>query len=116
MACTLALEIINLNPRDIEFYIKIKLLRPMVLNLGDGKPQIRKTSHYCLLAYIRTFKNFDDLIEAYINNGLLSKEWQLRQKSINSLQSILVMEMRYVDWSSSLFRRIFELLLTKMKD
>ena len=88
----------------------------MVLNLGDTKPQIRKTSHYCLLAYIRTFKNFDDLIEAYINNGLMSKQWQLRQKSINSLQSILVMEMRYVDWSSTLFRRIFELLLTKIKD
>jgi len=88
----------------------------MVLNLGDGKPQIRKTSHYCLLAYIRTFKNFDDLIEAYITNGIMSKEWQLRQKSINSFQSILVMEMRYIDWNSTLFRRIFELLLTKIKD
>ena len=73
----------------------------MVINLGDTKPQIRKTSHYCLLAFIRTFKNFDDLIEAYIMNGIMSKEWQLRQKSINSFQSILVMEMRYVDWTSS---------------
>ena len=73
LACTLALEIINLNPRDIEFYIKTKLLKPMVLNLGDAKPQIRKTSHYCLLAYIRTFKNFDDLIETYIAHGMMSK-------------------------------------------
>ena len=73
----------------------------MVINLGDTKPQIRKTSHYCLLAFIRTFKNFDDLIEAYIMNGIMSNEWQLRQKSINSFQSILVMEMRYVDWTSS---------------
>lgn len=73
LACTLALEIINLNPRDIEFYIKTKLLKPMVLNLGDSKPQIRKTSHYCLLAYIRTFKNFDDLIETYIAHGMMSK-------------------------------------------
>ena len=91
LACTLALEIININPRDIEFYIKSKLLKSMVINLGDAKPQIRKTSHYCLLAYTRTFKNFDDIIEAYITYGFLSKEWQLRQKSINSFQSILVM-------------------------
>ena len=79
----------------------------MVLNLGDAKPQIRKTSHYCLLAHTRTFKNFDDIIEAYITYGFLSKEWQLRQKSINSFQSILVMEMRYVDWNSAFFKRIF---------
>lgn len=79
----------------------------MVLNLGDAKPQIRKTCHYCLLGYIKTFKNFDDLIEAYMNNGMMSSVWQLRQKSINSFQSILVMEMRHVDWSSASFRRIF---------
>jgi hypothetical protein len=73
----------------------------MVINLGDSKPQIRKTSHYCLLAYIRTFKNFDDLIEVYVGNGLMSGEWQLRQKSINSFQSILVMEVKFLNWSSN---------------
>ena len=88
----------------------------MVANLGGAKPQIRKTPHYCPLAYIRTFKSFDDLIEAYISHGIMNKEWQLRQKSINSFQSILVMEMKHVDWSSPLFKRIFELLLTKIKD
>lgn len=88
----------------------------MVVNLGDLKPQIRKTSHYCLLAYVRMFKNFDDLIEVYVGNGLLSNEWQLRQKSINSFQSILVMEMKYLNWSSAEFRKIFELLLGKLKD
>jgi len=72
----------------------------MVVNLGDAKPQIRKTSHYCLLAYIRTFRNFDDLIEAYSAHGIQSEEWQLRQKAINSFQSILVMEMRYLNWTS----------------
>lgn len=48
-------------------------MKSLVVNLGDAKPQIRKTSHYCLLAYIRTFKNFDDLIEIYIANGIMSK-------------------------------------------
>ena len=72
LAATLALEVINLNPRDIEFYLKTKLLRAMVTNLGDPKPQIRKTSHYCLLGFIRTFKNFDDVMEVYVKEGLLS--------------------------------------------
>lgn len=79
----------------------------MVINLGDSKPQIRKTSHYCLLAYVRMFKNFDDLVEVYIGNGFTSSEWQLRQKSINSFQSILVMEMKYLNWGSNEFKRIF---------
>lgn len=116
LAATLALEVINLNPRDIEFYLRSKLLRPMVANLGDAKPQIRKTSHYCLLAFVRTFKNFDDLLEVYAKEGLSSSEWQLRQKSINSLQSIIVMEMRHLNWESKMFRQTFEHLLAKLKD
>lgn len=88
----------------------------MVINLGDAKPQIRKTSHYCLLAYVRMFKNFDDLIEAYIGNGITSSEWQLRQKAINSFQSILVMELKYLNWSSAEVKKMFEHLLGKLKD
>ena len=59
LASTLALETINLNPREIEYYIRSKLLKHMVKNLGDEKPAIRKTSHYCLMAYVKTYKSFD---------------------------------------------------------
>jgi hypothetical protein len=79
----------------------------MVLNLGDAKPQLRKTAHYCLLGYLRTFRSFDDLIEVYFVNGVSSPEWQLRQKAINSFQSILVMELRYLNWGSSEFKSAF---------
>lgn len=44
----------------------------MVQNLGDSKPSIRKTSHYCLLAYVKTYKSFDELIQVYLNVGVLS--------------------------------------------
>jgi hypothetical protein len=44
----------------------------MVTNLGDVKPQIRKTSHYCLLAYVKTYKSFDELIQVYLTNGILT--------------------------------------------
>jgi hypothetical protein len=116
LACTLALEIVNLNPRDIEFYLKSKLLKPTVLNLGDPKPALRKTAHYTLLAYLRTYRSFDDLMEVYSVAGFASPEWQLRQKAINSFQSILVMEMRYLNWSSPEFRKIFEHLLSRLGD
>jgi len=79
----------------------------MVLNLGDAKAQLRKTAHYCLLAYLRAFRSFDDLIEVYFANGVSSTEWQLRQKAINSFQSILVMEMRYLNWTSGEFKSAF---------
>jgi hypothetical protein len=62
----LVLEIINLNPKEIEYYIRTKLLKHVVTNLGDSKPQLRKTSHYCLLAYIKTYKSFDEIINVYI--------------------------------------------------
>ena len=88
----------------------------MVRNLGDSKPQIRKTSHYCLLAYVKTYKTFDELIQVYINYGFESDTWQLRQKSINSFQSILIMEMKYLNWSSPEFKKIVEELLAKTKD
>ena len=55
----LVLEIINLNPKDIEYYIKTKILKKIVGNLGDVKPQVRKTSHYCILAYLKAFKSID---------------------------------------------------------
>lgn len=88
----------------------------MVRNLGDGKPQIRKTSHYCLLAYVKTYKTFDELIQVYISYGFESDTWQLRQKSINSFQSILIMEMKYLNWSSPEFKKIVEELLARTKD
>ena len=68
----LILEIINLNPKDIEYYIRTKILKRIILNLGDSKPQVRKTSHYCILAYIKTFKNIDEIISLYIEFGISS--------------------------------------------
>ena len=73
----------------------------MVKNLGDEKPQIRKTSHYCLMAYVKTYKSFDELFQVYMTVGVNSEEWQLRQKAVNSLQSILIMEMKYLNWGSN---------------
>lgn len=107
---------INLNPKDIEYYIRTKLLKQVVVNLGDPKPQLRKTSHYTLLAFVKTYKHIDDLITFYLDNGLGSPEPQLRQKCINSFQSIVITETKYLNWASPEFKRLFELLLQKLKD
>jgi hypothetical protein len=112
----LVLEMINLNPKDIEYYIRTKLLKQVVVNLGDPKPQLRKTSHYTLLAFVKTYKHIDDLIAFYLDNGFSSPEPQLRQKCINSFQSIVITETKYLNWASPEFKRLFELLLQKLKD
>lgn len=96
-----------MNLRDIEYYVRTKLLKNLVKNLGDLKPQIRKTSHYCLLAYVKAYKSFDDLISNYIMEGLYSDNWQLKQKCINSFQSILIMELKHLNWVSPDFKRFF---------
>ena len=68
------------------------------------------------MAYVKTYKSFDELFQVYLTVGINSEEWQLRQKAVNSLQSILIMEMKYLNWGSNEFKRIFETLLVKLKD
>jgi hypothetical protein len=68
------------------------------------------------MAYVKTYKSFDELFQVYLTIGINSEEWQLRQKAVNSLQSILIMEMKYLNWGSNEFKRVFETLLVKLKD
>lgn len=112
----LVLEIINLNPKDIEYYIKTKLLKKVILNLGDSKPQLRKTSHYAILAFIKTFKNIDEVLNLYSEQAISSPEPQLKQKAINSFQSIVITDSSALNWNSPEFKKMFELLLQKLKD
>jgi hypothetical protein len=97
----LVLEIINLNPKDIEYYIRTKVLRKIVANLGDAKPQLRKSSHYCILAYLKTFKSIDEIILVYMEHGVNSPEPQLRQKAVNSFQSIVITDPKCLNWNST---------------
>lgn len=55
--------------------------------------QLRKLSHRCLVEYIRKFSNFDCIFMGYLTESLQNEEAnsQLKQKSINSLQSILIL-------------------------
>lgn len=116
LAAMLVLEIINVNPRDIEYYIKSKVLRQTVLNLGDSKPQVRKTSHYCLLAFAKTYRSLDELLAIYLELGFSSPEAQLRQKTINSFQSMIITDAKVINWNSLEFKKVFEALLQKLKD
>jgi hypothetical protein len=59
------------------------------------------------MAYVKTYKSFDELFQVYLTVGINSEEWQLRQKAVNSLQSILIMEMKYLNWGSNEFKRVF---------
>ena len=44
----------------------------MVKNLGDSAAEVRKKSHYCLLAYVKTYKSFEDIIQVYLSTGINS--------------------------------------------
>lgn len=64
-------------------------------------PQLRKTSHYCLLAFIKTYKSIDQILSLYSDYGIASPEAQLRQKAINSFQSIAITDPNSLDWNST---------------
>jgi hypothetical protein len=69
----------------------MKLLKNLVINLGDIQPELRKISHNCLLMYVKIYQNFDEIIPFYITYGISNQFEQIKQKSINSLQSILIL-------------------------
>ena len=61
---------LNLISKENEQIIKAKHLKHLIINLGHPtKPSIRKASHTCLLAYIKTYHNFDTLLEEYLDAG-----------------------------------------------
>lgn len=115
----LLLEILpNTVSKEVDHILKSKILRIVVRNLGDAnRPSLRKCSHSCLLQYVKNYHNFDSLLYHYtregVNNGT---SWQLQQKCINSFQSILIMEVRHLNWASYELKRWFELLLDKLRD
>jgi hypothetical protein len=92
----------------VDQLLKNKLIKQVVKNLGDlNNPTLRKCSHSCLLAYVKTYHNFDTILHYYLREGLCSTSWQLQQKSINSFQSILIMEVKHLNWASYEFKKIF---------
>jgi hypothetical protein len=90
--------------------VKRRLLRLVVRNLGDHKMQLRKMSHKCLVEFIKKYHDYDTLLYNYLREGIEnnSQSLQLKQKCLNSLQSILIVENRWLDMSSLYTKRIFE--------
>jgi hypothetical protein len=115
----LMLEIIpNIVSKEIDHILKSKILKQIIRNLGDAnRPSLRKCSHSCLLQYVKSYHNFDSLLYHYMREGLNNgTSWQLQQKCINSFQSILILEVRHLNWSSYELKRWFEILLDRLKD
>ena len=90
-----------MSNKEHEHIIVNHHLEPLVVNLGHPtKPGIRKASHTCLLAFLRSYKNFNTLINAYTSYGLGNESALVKQKAINSFQSILILELKRFDWLS----------------
>lgn len=85
----------------------------MIRNLGSQDIQLRKLSHRCLVEYIRKFNNFDSIITNYLTEALENPDstLQLKQKTINSLQSILILEYKSLNLKSPVTKRILETLI-----
>lgn len=83
---------------------------------NPGKPSIRKASHTCLLAFVKTYNNFDALLEEYLNSGFEHENGLIRQKSINSFQSIFILEARNFIWESESSKRLLQYMINKAGD
>lgn len=103
--------------KENEQAIKSRHLKYLIYNLGHpSKPSIRKASHTSLLAYIKTYHNFDMMLEEYVEAGFDHENLLIKQKSINSFQSIFILEMRYFNWPSEPSRRLLQNMITKAGD
>ena len=87
------------------------------MNLGHTtKSSLRKSSHTCLLAFMKSYHNFDGLIEQYLDNGFESDNLLIKQKSINSFQSIFILELKNMKWQSEESRRLLQTIILKAGD
>lgn len=103
--------------KDNEQAIKSKHLKYLIYNLGHpSKPSIRKASHTSLLAYVKTYHNFDAMLEEYLESGFEHENILIKQKSINSFQSIFILELRYFNWVSDSAKRLFQVMIIKAGD
>ena len=87
------------------------------MNLGHvSKAPLRKASHTCLLAFIKSYHNFDGLIEQYLDHGFDHDSLLIKQKSINSFQSIFILEVKNIRWDSPETKRLFQTVIQKAGD
>ncbi|CAD8204105.1 unnamed protein product [Paramecium pentaurelia] len=102
-----------------EFLDKKEIVRcfPRVSeNLGDQLPNLRKASHQLFQAYIRVNENFDAVLQAILSRGLVHPNWLVRQKNVNSLQSLFLSEGQHLQAGSGVIKNMIEMLLEKLCD
>ncbi|CAK68513.1 unnamed protein product (macronuclear) [Paramecium tetraurelia] len=102
-----------------EFLDKKEIVRcfPRVSeNLGDQLPNLRKASHQLFQAYIRFNESFDGVLSAMLSRGLIHPNWLVRQKNVNSLQSLFLSEGQHLESGSGMVKNMVEMLLGKLCD
>jgi len=53
------------------------------------------------------------MLEEYLDSGFESENNLIIQKSINSFQSIFILELKYLTWDSEQARRLLQAMITK---
>jgi hypothetical protein len=111
---SLVLEVLNQFPRESEQVVRQKLAPLVVANLGNESPIVRKFSHQFLLAFNKLFRSSDFLAALYLAHGVANPDWAVRQKSLHSFQSLMLMDYKSFNWncpeSQNLFREIMNRL------
>lgn len=92
----------NVQSKEFQGILYAKHLHLVIPSLGHpSKTSLRKAAHTLLLNALKTYPNFNQLIGLYIDSGFLSESELVQQKSINSFQSIFILESRQFDWHDS---------------
>ncbi|KAM3132135.1 hypothetical protein pb186bvf_015730 [Paramecium bursaria] len=94
----------------------IRVMGRISENLGDQLPNLRKSSHQFFQLFIRQNGTFDPIFGAMMSRGIVSQNWIVRQKNVNSLQSLVISDGNFLNWSSHLMSSMMELLLNKLQD
>ena len=92
--------ITNIQSKEMQGLLYGKHLQLIMPALGHpSKTALRKAAHTAILNTIKTYPQFNLLVRIYLNYGILSENQLIQQKSINSFQSIFILEVKHFAWN-----------------
>lgn len=109
--------ITSIQAKELSGLLYARHLPLVIPALGHPtKSALRKAAHTVLLNAVKNYPHFTILGEIYLTSGFLSEQELVQQKSINSFQSILILQAKHFEWTDQRSKKLVETLVNKIEN
>ncbi len=109
--------ITSIQAKELSGLLYARHLPLVIPALGHPtKSALRKAANTVLLNAVKNYPHFTILGEIYLTSGFLSEQELVQQKSINSFQSILILQAKHFEWTDQRSKKLVETLVNKIEN